>query len=258
LRRQIRLSWVLALVFVGLALAFAPFVGEPGKGLLPFLVMMGAIAGLGGGLTAGVVALVLRSTARRVDQQLASFRRGQYLAHWTYRPDEWRSFAETEWASARWGAWVPVFVFLVVLGIILSFVHWTDMKEDDVVVLTIFCPLFVGFALFGFWLVRSFGRANYQRALRRVGETYIGPRGIYFNGWYHTWDSFGIGLQDIRVIEGKPTVVEVSIGPTAALQASAFAVRGGTRSGYTLRVLVPAGREEEAKGLVQRISVALG
>src|SRR5262249_11132541 len=121
---------------------------------------------------------------------------------------------------------------------------WIEIKEDDVLAMAIVCPMLIGFAIFAFWLVRSFGRASYRRARARVGETYIGPSGIYFNGYYHTWDSFGIGLQGIRVVVGQPTVVEVYIGPTPALQAAVVAARGGMQGGSTLRVLVPAGREE--------------
>jgi hypothetical protein len=213
---------------------------------------MGVILGLSAGFTTSMVALFLRCTARRVDQQLDAFRRGEYLAHWTYGPDEWRSFAEAEWARARGEAWVPVVAVVVVLAIISSLFLLTEAKENEGL-LPILGALLVVFGLFSYCLMRFFGQASYGRAQRRVGETYIGPNGIYFNGKYHTWLSFGIGLQDIQVLEGKPTVVEVSIGPTEGVQASVIAARGRSQGGYTLRVLVPAGREEEAKKVVERI-----
>jgi hypothetical protein len=220
-------------------------VDDPGKGWPQFLVVMGVTFGACGAFVTTVVALVLRPTARSAEQQLAAFRRGEYLAHWTYEPDEWRRFAEAEWAGARRAAWGPVVVALAFLAFLLSGLIWIKPEEGDALLLAIISALLVGFAAFAYGLVRFSGRASYQRAFRQVGETYLGPRGIYYNGMYHTWDSFGIGLKDIRLRAGNPTVLELTIGTAAS-----------GRPDFTLRALVPAGHEEEARRVVEAFGAA--
>jgi hypothetical protein len=239
-RGQVRAAWIGALICVGVALALAPFLRPPADGVGAALAVFGAITSCCCAFVAALVALVLRRTVGKVDQQLAAFRRGDYLIRWTYEPGEWRRFAEAERARGRWEAWgyAAVALCVAVVGLCI----WITGRRggSDDLLFAIITTLLVGFAVFVYTLVSYFSRASYRRALRRVGETYIGPQGVYFNGMYHTWDSFGLGLKGVQLREGDPAVLEVTIGNPSP-----------TYSGFTLRVLVPAGHEEEARWLVK-------
>jgi hypothetical protein len=246
---QVRVLWLLALVFVGLALALAPFAVPPPQGVLRgFLILMGVIGGFSGGFAMGLAALMTRFAARQLDKQLDSFRRGEYIAHWSYGQDQWRSFAESEWKRERRKAWDLLVGFMLWgLAMILIYFLWpkdpNPQKKDHLFVVILIFSFSIGAGLLHTGLLRLFfGRASYRRALRRVRETYIGPSGIYYNGKYYAWVGLGRRLESFRVIVGKPMVLHFAAHRRVYL------------FNRTLRVLVPTGREEEAEGLLERIT----
>ena len=83
-------------------------------------------------------------------------------------------------------------------------------------------------------VIRLAGQRAHRRASRRIGETYIGPEAAYFNGAYYCWATWGVGLLGVCSHGGERAVLSPTIGMNP-------------NRNYELRVLVPSGREDEAK-----------
>jgi hypothetical protein len=188
-------------------------------------------------LTASIAGLTFRHYAPLVDRHLAEFRAGQHLAHWTYDPHEWREFAEQEWARAREEGWV-IAVVLLALGALVGGFVWAVAGAGPA---ALGLGALIGGA--GGYLVsllpRSLAHRKYRRALRRVGETYLGREAVYHNGRYDTWATWGSPLTDVQLQEGSPTILELTIGAERTMR--------------KVRVLVPAGQESEAREVIRAL-----
>jgi hypothetical protein len=192
------------------------------------------------------VILFLGPTVRRVEEELAAFRRGECLAHWMYTEDEWRNFAEFKWQDAReWGYAAPVAV-AILIALVLGLPLWGAYFEASAVAaLPCFGLCTVAGALAGLGigrLIRLLAWRRYQRRLRAVGEAYLGEGGIYFEGTYSRWGSWGTRFSGARIREGDPPMVVVTLTSGA-----------GSRQ-YTndVQVPIPAGRDGEAERIVAR------
>lgn len=74
------------------------------------------------------------------------------------------------------------------------------------------------------------------------GAAYIGVRGVCLNGKYHTWDYYGGRLERVELMTDSPCRVEFDIVTST----------GDTTSLQTVKVPVPAGREQEAGQVMAR------
>jgi hypothetical protein len=229
-REWSRLCWWLALasLTVGAVATTATLTLAADQALIVIPLVLAAT----GLISSAVSAMAFAYYTPMVDRHLGEFRRGNCLAHWTYEPGEWAGFAEAEWAGRRAEARLAVVVFGV-FGLLLGLGLWLGAGVGP---LGLVGGGAVGVALgagIG-WVTRHLGRRAYRRALRRVGETYIGPEAAYFNGSYHCWATWGVRLLCVAYHEGETSVLSLTIGMNA-------------NRNYTLRILVPSGREEEAR-----------
>jgi hypothetical protein len=166
----------------------------------------------------------------KADRELAAFGRGEYLAHWTWTPEEWERFVRTEKRSWRACVWiVPLAMFLIAGACAV----WGD--EDGSLLASIFAAL-GGVMTIVAWAVATSRKRFFERGRRSRPHAYIGPLSLYFNGAYHSWTSFGTSLGGVQLIDGPPLMVE-------------FRLEVGDYSSEVW-VPVPAGREEEARRLV--------
>ncbi|MBY0228100.1 MAG: hypothetical protein K2W96_02350 [Gemmataceae bacterium] len=202
------------------------------------LVVIPLILGGAGLLGTVICAIVFACHAPMVDRHLDEFRRGEYLARWTYQPGEWARFAEDERRGKEWLAGLFFYLFAGI-GLILGAVLWWT---TETVIAFIACA--GGGALLGgiiALIVLRVGQAAYRRAQRMVGVTCIGPQAAYFNGTYHCWATFGIRLLGVDLHQGgESTVLTLNYGMDS-------------EANSTLRLLVPAGKEDEARELVRRL-----
>ena len=185
------------------------------------------------GFCAVVILLLLVMLAAGVKQN--------HWARWQYSQDEWQSFTEREWArTKRKVKTVPLQTLAggLVIGLLLA---W---RAKDV---TLGQGLIFGFVL-GIPIailiaVTTYltGKSTYKKRLSAAGGVYIGPKGVYQDGTYSTWDQFGVKLNEVNLEPGDPSVVH-------------FEIKGHRGAIQEVRVAVPRGREQEAMELVQRFS----
>jgi hypothetical protein len=219
----------LALLVGGPLLAWALSFWNGTAGLVALMVGLagGFVFTLSGGLHYIVV--------RQADRDLAAFRRGEYLAHWTYTGDEWPRLIRAEAAAAKRFWWFGP-LFIGIFGAVLAFAWPNDIPGRLLAMVVVGAAL--GAAGCGLaWL----DTRRWRRFLRVVQETppdvYVGPRGLYVNGRYYVFS----GRLLVRcILSGeRPAAMEFKLNPVAR------AYR------FQVRVPVPGGREEEAEALAR-------
>lgn len=184
-----------------------------------------------------VVALVSYSYLGGMRQLLA----GKGWARWEYSPEEWRRFADAEWARARREARLgPLYTLLLAAGIGGFFGF---LARDVSVGLALAGIIGVAGLITsaGIWLA---GRWRYRRRDQPAGAVLVGPDGIFSRGQYTAFDAFNLHLQRVEVEPGDPaTLLVVTASRTDY---------GSTRS-YETRVPVPSGHEPEAIEIAERL-----
>ena len=184
---------------------------------------------------------ILRYTGGKELKGIRELVEGNHWARWQYSQDEWQSFTEREWARTKRKVKTAPLQTLaggLVIGLLLA---WS---AKDV---TLGQGLIFGFVLgipIGILIaVTTYltGKSTYKKRLSAAGEVYIGPKGVYQDGSYSTWDQFGMKLNEVKLEPGDPSVVH-------------FEIKGHRGAIQEVRVAVPRGREQEATELVQRFS----
>jgi hypothetical protein len=241
-------------VFLYLALAFVMFPAvlfavSPQAGLVG--VLLGAILACSMLLAALITALVGLSISRR----LKRFQKGEYLVHWTYSTVEWLEFAESEWERSKKAARQGPFIGMGIGGIsglaIGAASGYAIFKGVGTAVLGALAGG-VLLALLG-WLLgylagaagRLVGWRRYQWMRQRDGVTYIGADAAYCEGLYWSWSMMNTRLVRVEFVAGSPNVLEFTV--------SVYMPKGGAAL-YHYRAPVPAGHEDEALGVVERLS----
>lgn len=217
----------------GLLAATAPFVLAGGDTALVGGIVMGCLA-----FTAALTAVICWFYARRAERHLAAFRRGEYLAHWTFRPEEWGAFAAGEWERTRKNArrmplWLGLVGAAVGLGL-LAVAGWAG------VVVSTAAGVAAGWGVGRLMLSRGEAARGARPA---QPEVYVGPEAAVVDGKYIHWTGYGIRLVGLRLVGGSPSALEFEVRTDA----------GEGSSTQTHRVPVPAGREEEAEQVAARL-----
>jgi hypothetical protein len=184
-----------------------------------------------------VVALVSYSYLGGMRELLA----GNGWARWEYSPQEWRDFAEAEWRRARREARLGPFYTLILaagFGGVVGFIAH-DLGAALLMAGIIGVAGLVTSA--GIWLA---GRWRYRRRNAGAGAVLVGPDGIYSRGQYTAFHAFNVRLQQVEVEPGDPATLFVAT--------SSHTEYGATRS-YETRVPIPAGREQEAATIAERL-----
>jgi hypothetical protein len=167
---------------------------------------------------------------------------GEQWVRWRYGAGEWRSFAEIEWTRDQGRSKKSALSALggfTVVGLVVGWLNGTMLAG-----LALGVAAGLPFGMLVGVLNHAFGRATYRRRLTNPGEAVVGPGGVYQDGRYIAWRGIGGTLREARLVAktgDTPAVVECLL-------------RGRRGMELTVRVLVPAGHDEEAKQLVGRLS----
>jgi hypothetical protein len=222
-RRTAAICWVITALFI--FAIFAPSIfgmdGMNGGFAISFLSLVAAITSL-------VVAIMYQGRASALDRILRGENR---LVHWTYDPVEWQAYAEKEYATEKREK-RNLFYLVAVISLVVGFGFTIAHPDGGWVVLLVLGGLLVFIAI----LVLFSTRYNYWMNKKYRGEAYITPDGVYLNRMLHLFRGWGASLEDVSYNEK---------GKFLAFQYSTPNRNG--RSDYTLRVPVPAGKEEEAR-----------
>lgn len=230
-RRWVRVGGLTALA--GAAMVALPFLREidmmRGGGAL---IVVGAVLGL----TGLICALVFRRDAAKLDALAAG--RG-LLASWKLPPDVWDRYSEKEFAEE---SAVKKMLATVVTGFaaVIGGVFWAADPEPGVwvaAILAAVCALV--------WILALAVPRLRRRALRTSGaEALVGFDGVYLNGEFHCWTSFGSKLVGVALRDGDPPAL---VFDYMILQ----------RTGpicHTVRVPVPAGERPTAAAVVAALT----
>lgn len=175
------------------------------------------------------------------------FTGGNLLAHWTYSPQEWSQFVQSETARNRSGN----LAVLCILGLVFLFIIVRALlaarSGGGAIVLLISLVIFGGIMLFVWW----FSNAEMRNLkARTTGEAYISPTGLLLNDRYYPWNAAGIRLKSVSYEQGNPNALLFKYQQWGAQNVGGTAIP--TRYEKSVRVPVPMGREAEAQNLITR------
>lgn len=225
-RRTASICWILTALFV--FVIFAPSIfgmdGPNGGFAISFLSLVAAITML-------IVAIMYQGRASALGR---IFKGENLLAHWKYDPVEWRAYAEKEYIIEKRdkrNLFYLVAVISLVVGVGFTIAH----PDVGWVLLGVFGGLLVFIAI----LVLFSTRYNYRMNKKYLGEAYITPDGVYLNRQLHLWRGWGASLDAFSYNEEDKFLAFQYSTPN----------RTG-RADYTVRVPVPAGKEQEARQIL--------
>jgi hypothetical protein len=184
-----------------------------------------------------VVALVSRSYLAGMRDLLA----GHTWARWRYSPEEWRRFAEAEWARTRREARRGPLYSLALAGIIGGVLGLLGQSlAAGLATGGIVCAAGLVTSA-GIWLA---GRWRYRRRDAGAGEILIGPDGSYSRGRYTAFRAFNLRLSRIEVEPGDPSTLLVVTESWS---------QHGAKSSQETRLPIPRAHEPEAAALAVRL-----
>jgi hypothetical protein len=222
-RRTAVICWIITALFV--FAFFAPFIfgidGMDGGFAISFISLIAAITSL-------VIAIMYQGRAGALDRILKGEKR---LAYWKYDPVEWQSFADKEYAREKRdkrNLFYLVAAISLIVGVGFSIAH----PDSGFVVLFILGGMLIFIAI----LVIFTTRYDYWMNKKYLGEAFITPDGVYLNRQLHMWRGWGASLDGVFYNEEEKFLAFQYSTPN----------RNG-RADYTVRVPVPAGKEEEAR-----------
>lgn len=226
-------GWILTPVF--LFLTFLSFNAEIGDAAFAIAFVSFIMF-----ITAIIVAVVYGNRARALDRLLAG---EGLLAHWTYQPDEWLQYAETEYRTEKHYKKILAFIIsgfalVVSIGFIIA------DRESGIGVLVVMLAL-IAMVSFSAWFTSWH---THQQNLEYPGEAYISKDGIYLNKQLHLWNQMLAYLDSVKYVEDiMPLLVFVYLAPT----------RAGLES-REVRVPVPRGQEAKAREIVEQMQAYAG
>lgn len=236
--------------------------------LLLFLIMAmnhqashpiaGLAAAIGAvGLIVGIMGtFIYRKQAANVDEMLnqagngdGKSTGGDLLAHWTYSPQEWSQFIQSEMARSR--ASIKVILYTVgltflVMAVGLLVAGAGSGRSDRAIIGSLLCLVVFGVVA----LLVRWGATVEVRKLkaRSTGEVFISPTGLMLNESYYPWNVMGTRLTGVFYEQGNPNSLLFKYQQWGAQNMGGTAIP--TRNKQSVRVPVPFGREGEAQNLV--------
>lgn len=166
-----------------------------------------------------------------------------HLVHWTYSLDEWKQFAEKEFATQKSfnkKLFFMVAGFALLCGIVVLII---DFEPGLWVMLAML--LLIGVTGFAAWFS---GWNNYRLNMSNPGEAYLSGEGVYIAKQLHLWNAQGAFLKSAEYVKGVPSLLEFTYQAPA---------RYGLQE-YSVRVPVPRGKEDKARDIVSQFSSVLG
>lgn len=227
--------WVVITV-LGIFAMFAPtifgmdgFKGGYAISILSFLLVL-----------AGIIVIIIYSGRARTLSRILNG--DNLLAHWTYSPEEWNSYADTEYKEEKEGKKVLFYViaaFALLFGVVCLIIDF----ENGIWVMGLMLALIAVIA-FTAWFTSWY---NYRQNKKYLGETYITQEAVYINRQLHTWRGLDARLDSVNLTKGASPLL---------LQ---FVYSAPTRTGmqeYTVNIPVPTGQEKAAEKIFKHFKDA--
>jgi len=233
-RSVIRGTWIAAAAALA-CLGAAAALTRLGVAWGPYLFLAAPV------LLACLVALPVWYAVGRMEQrQLADLLKSGPLAHWSYDRQECARYADFEWSQAKRKAARLALVAAASMLPVAALVAYLEevalqMALWGTAAICVLSALVVGACAL------ALARRMHHARVNGPPEAYLGRRGVYQHGRYESWSMPWLSLRDVSMDSGDWTV----------LCFHAAGRRGGTQE---FRVLVPAGRGDEAKRLAARIA----
>ena len=186
-------------------------------------------------MVALIAALVFFARAATWDK-LA--RGGDVLAHWTYGDAEWQAYTQVEFeeeSTDKRNLWLVLAGIASLVGVIFFL---ADRKAGGVVLLVMLGLMLVTGAL-------AFGlpRLALARNQRAQGQVVISSTAVWSSGVLHTWKGWGAKLEDVRLREDTPAMLEIVYSTPN---------RTG-RQNTTVRVPAPMGQMVAARQVAEHL-----
>ncbi len=228
--------WIV-ITILGIAAIFAPTIfgmdGFNGGYAISTLSFMLVVTGI-------IVIIIYSGRVRTLDKILNG---DNLLAHWTYSPEEWNSYADTQYKEEKREKKALFFIiagFALFFGVVFMIID----LENGTFVMVLMLALIAVIA-FTAWFTAWY---NYRENKKYLGETYISEDAVYINRQLHTWRGLGAKLDSVDLSEGKPPLL------------LRFVYSAPTRTGmqeYVLNIPVPKGQEEAAEKIFKHFKDAL-
>ena len=154
-------------------------------------------------------------------------------AYWQYNQEEWQTYTEREWKfRLQEAAWVGIGT-----GVLATLILYLTRGEDLMTILAI--SFGIGLLLFVCRVIIAWFTVRANRTADQA-VVFIADNGILLNGKFYMLRSNLIRFGGVQWLDEKPPILEFTV---------TWDTRRGT-SNEQIRVPVPAGKEEEAKALL--------
>jgi hypothetical protein len=191
-------------------------------------------------VTGIIVIIIYSGRARTLDK---IFDGNNLLAHWTYSPEEWSSYADTQYKEEK-GEKKALFFIIAGFALFFGVVFMIMDPESGIFVMGVMLAL-IAIIAFTAWFTSWY---NYRENKKYLGETYITEDAVYINRQLHTWRGLGARLDSVDLNQGEsPLLLK-------------FVYSAPTRTGmqeYTARIPVPKGQEESAEKIFKHFKDAV-
>jgi len=186
-------------------------------------------------MTALIAALVFFARAVTWDKLAAG---EDVLARWTCTEAEWQAYAKVEFeeeSTDKRNLWLMLAGIALLVGVIFFL---ADREAGGIVLLVMLALVAVTAAL-------AFGlpRLALARNQRAQGQVVISSTAVWLSGVLHTWKGWGAKLEDVRLREDTPAMLEIVYSTPN---------RTG-RQNTTVRVPVPMGQMVAARQVAEHL-----
>lgn len=204
-------------------------------GVLVLTVISGSVGAIA--IVSGAIASMMTGKFTREIEQLQS---GYYFARWDLKREQWSKFIDDEKRKSSEVIGTAVFVF-VFLGLLMWF-PLSGFFSPLMCIAGIFGLGFLGY-LFGLLIVVV--KKWRLETMNEPQMTIVGHHGLYVQGTYHPYSTFGSGLNSVESAS------------TEAMDYLVFTFYNQTNNGkteYERRVPIPNGKEQEATWVLKQFS----
>lgn len=249
MRKWVQISKVTLIVACVLLLLFL-IMAIGGYASNPFAIMAAIFGGCGllfgiiGFFSYGKQATTIDEIFKQAGNGDGTLTGGNLLAHWTYSPQEWSQFVQSETARNK----SANILVLCVLGLVFLFIIVRALlaarSGGGAIGLLISFVIFGGIMLFVWW----FSNAEMRNLkARNTGEAFISPTGLMLNDRYYPWNVMGTSLTGVYYEQGNPNALLFKYQQWGAQNVGSTAIPA--KYNKSVRVPVPMGREGEAQNI---------
>ncbi|MGB9006314.1 MAG: hypothetical protein WCB96_11380 [Candidatus Aminicenantales bacterium] len=228
-RKVARFSWIIT--GLGLFLILGP-------------MGLGWMEGMKGGFALAITGLpvvtigltvffLYRKQARQWDSITSG---GAVLVHWTYSESLWQDYTEKDYRADKRNK-MTLFYIISAFAVFFGLLFFLLDREAGFIVLLIMIGLIILIRLTAYLSIQYTFRQN----RRAKGEATITPTAVLLNKQLHTWGALGSTLGEVKFLPGQPPLIEFSYS----------APSGRALASYSVRVPVPPGQEDKARGVIE-------